>query len=164
MSNSTAVGSPQWLSPASDERVSLRAAPSGKLVLAALGGAFAIQVGTVFLIGIVEELRTARLLMKGMVVLTLGMLLFAYVIVLRRDYVLTDARAYVGVGVLSKRIESVELDRVEEIDIDQPAWQPWVQIGTIRFVTSEGEVLTFAFVENPYDLYRRVVQHAPSRA
>lgn len=132
-------------------------------MLAALGVALAILVGTTLLIGVVGDLPIARLLVRAMVVLTFGMLLFAYGILDRRDYVLTDARAYVGIGVLSKLIEVVDLDRVEDIVLEQPAWQPWVQIETIRFVTAEGDTLTFAYVENPSDLFRRVVQHAASR-
>lgn len=164
MSHTETVAPPTWLSSTADERVWLRAAPSGNLVLAAMGVAFGIQVGTALLLGVVGDLTTARLLVRAMVILTFGMLLFAYVTMRRRDYVLTDARAYVGVGVLSKRVETIELDRVEDIVIEKSAWQPWVQVGTIRFITADGDTLTFAFVENPSDLFRRVVQHAASRA
>jgi len=157
-------GFPAWLSTTGDERVWFRSAPSGKLVVAAMGVAFAIQVATVALIGVVDDLGTARLLVRGMVALTLGVLLLAYYVVYRRDYVLTDSRACVGVGVFSKRVEQVDLDRVEDVIIEQSSWQPWMQTGTIRFVTAGGDAVDFAFVEHPHDLYLRVVQHAESRA
>lgn len=68
------------------------------------------------------------------------------------------------VGVFSKRVEQVDLDRVEDVVIEQSSWQPWVQTGTIRFATAGGDAVDFAFVEHPHDLYLRVVEHTESRA
>lgn len=148
---------PAWLTLDDDERVWLRVSPSRNLVLAALGGGFALLLVMSVTVSAMRDIGTGRAVSLTVLVVIVGLLLAAFLFVRRNEYVLTDARACTGTGFGSKRVTSVDLTEVRDVTVEQSTWQQLVNVGTLQFVT-DGSDLTFALVENPAYLQQQVLQ------
>lgn len=157
MSEPDQADSPAWLPLEPDEQVSVRSAPSRKLLLAAFALAFVLLVVLSMLVGAVGDVGTGRRLSWVIVVLTVGTILYAFYTIRRREYVVTDRRAAVGVGLRSKRVDVVALDDVEDVVVERPSWQRWLGIGTIRLEVNSGRPVTYAFVERPHAVAERIL-------
>lgn len=147
----------EWLSLEDDERVFLRTRPSKNILLAGFALAFVILILLSIAVGRLADLQTARRLSLVIIVLTVGTILFTYFSIVRREYVLTDRRACVGVGLRSKHLDQLEVDRIRDVVVEQSTWQRWLQTGDVQFVTDGERTLTFAFVERPYTVYQEVL-------
>lgn len=147
----------EWTALAPDERARLRATPSTNLVLAALAVGTAVLVIMSVVVGFFLDVAPGRAVSVVGLAITLGLLVAAYAVTETRDYLLTDERAYTAVGLTEKRVAAIDLDDVRDVRIDQPGWQRLVNVGTVRFVTDDGD-LTFALVENPTHLRERALR------
>lgn len=157
-------GIPDWIQPEADERVSLRETPSRKLLLGAFGLAFVVLVVLSVLVAIVSDIGTGRRLSGVIIVLTVGVILYAFYIINRLDYVVTDRRAVVGVGLFSKRVDEVALDDVEDVVVERSAWQQWLGTGTVRLDVHSGSPLRYAFVERPHVVSEQILSLLESRS
>lgn len=147
---------PEWLSTATDERVLLRAEPSKNLVLAALTAGFVLLLAMSVLVSALSDLRTGRAVSFAGLVVIVGLIVGASLVVQRREYVLTDERACVGVGFRDERVASIDLADVEGVTVEQSVWQRLVNVGTLRFVGVDRD-LAFSFVEEPLRVHARVL-------
>lgn len=163
MNESDSFDPPAWIPLEDDERVTLRAAPSRKLLLAAFAAAFVLLVGLSILVGLVDDIGAGRRLSWITVVLTVGTILYADYTVRRREYVVTDRRAAVGVGLRSKDVDEIALDAVKDVVVERATWQEWFGTGNVRLEASAGGALTFAFVERPHAVIERVLPLLESR-
>lgn len=147
---------PEWLSLAAGERVLLRAEPSKNLVLAALTAGFVLLLAMSVLVSALSDLRTGRAVSFAGLVAIVGLIVGAYLVVQRREYVLTDERVCVGVGLRDERVATVDLGDVEAVTVEQAVWHRPVDVGTLRFVTGDRD-LAFSFVETPHRLHEQVL-------
>lgn len=158
MSEST-PRTPEWLSLAADERVWLQTGPSRNLLLVSLGAGFMFLTGMAILASVFTDLATGRLLMFSALLLVLVTVTGVFVVLERREYVLTSDRVYVCVGLLSTRVSSVALEEVRDITVEQSGWQHRLNVGSLRFVTSDdADPMTFALVEDPQSVHEQIIQ------
>lgn len=159
MSHPSHVGTPDWLTLDTGEKVWVRARPSKNLLLVTF------VIGTVLLLGVglvallftvdVDTARTASFaILLFIFVLTAGMYLWTQ----RYEYVVTSHRICEAVGLASKHVSEVDLNQVREVTVEQSGWQRRLNIGELRFVTESDETVRFAFVENPQWTYERVLE------
>lgn len=150
---------PRWVTLDSGEQVWLRATPSTNLVLGGLAVGFVLLIGMSILVGFfTDDLATGRAVSFGVLVLIVALLVAAYAVINTREYVLTNERAYSGVGLRNKRVSSVEFEHVRDVTVQQSRWQRPLRVGTLRFVTDDGSAIEFALVENPMDVHQQVLR------
>lgn len=140
---------PDWLALRDSEQVLVRTAPSNNLVLGGLVVGFGLLLLMSLGVSFGTSLETGRAVSFVVLVAIVGILVTAYGVMVSREYVLTDERACVGRGVTDRRPASIDLADVREVDLTQPTWQELIALGTVRFVTRDGENLTFRLIENP---------------
>lgn len=160
--SATRVRSPEWLPLEADERVRLRAEPSRNLVLVSLTLGFVLLIGMSLVVSFLVDIRTGRLVSLAVLGIIVGLLFGAYLVIQRREYVLTDRQAYAGIGLREKRISSVDLDAVESVSVEQSRWLQLVNVGTLRFATdadadTDATDLAFSFVEDPRAVHQQVL-------
>lgn len=160
----SAPSPPEWVTLDSDERVWLRATPSSNLVLASLAVGFVLLIAMSVLVSFFTDLATGRVVSFAVLVLIVALLVAAYAVTKRREYVLTSERAYAGVGLTEKRVSSVELTDVREVTVEQSDWERVLNVGSLRFVTDGDSQVTFALVENPAHVYQQVRQFVDGEA
>lgn len=154
----SATGPPEWLSLEDGERVWVRAEPSSNLVLASLIVGVVLLLAMSVVVGFFTGLATGRAVSFAVLMFILLLLVGAYLVIQRREYVLTSERAYAGVGLTDKRVSSVALADVRDVTVEQSGWQQLLNVGNLRFV-ADGNGIEFALVENPAGVYRRVLQY-----
>lgn len=147
---------PEWVTLSSDERVWLVTSPSTNLVLASLGVGFVLLVVMSVGVGFTASLETGRVVSFVTLVGIVALLVGAYGLTSTREYVLTSDRALVGVGLRNKRISSVELEAVEDVEIRQGGWQRPLDVGCVRVVTADGSAVEFRLVGSPADVAREI--------
>lgn len=154
---------PEWVRLDPDETVGLRASPSKNLLLAGVDVGFVILIVGSVGAGIVGDLRTGRLLSAAMLAVIVAVLGGAFLLTERREYVLTSKRAYKRTGLISRTVAGVELDEVRGVSLEQSAWQRWIGVGSLQFVT-EGtdDDMRFTFIENPHHVFERVSEYVAS--
>jgi uncharacterized membrane protein YdbT with pleckstrin-like domain len=156
--SATQARSPEWLPLGSDERMQLRAEPSRNLVLASLTVGFGLLIAMSITVSFFVDNRTGRLVSLAVLAVIVGLLFGAYLVIQRREYVLTDQRAYAGVGLREKRISSVDLAAVKSVTVEQSRWLQLVNVGTIRFAAgADADDLAFSFVEDPRTVQQQVL-------
>lgn len=148
---------PDWLSLGENEQVWLRRSPSQNLVLAALVGGMALLLVMSVVVSVMRDLGTGRLVSFTVLLLIVGLLVAAFLIIRRYEYVVTSRRICSGRGLGSKQVTSVDLEEVTDVTVEQSGWQQLVNVGTIQFVTDDGG-LAFAFMENPMHVHQQVLQ------
>lgn len=149
---------PGWLSLTSDEQVWLRTSPSGNLVLGSLTVGFGILLAVSLVVSFVATLETGRIVSFVVLLLILALVAGTYLVITRREYVLTSERAYAAIGLSSKDVTSVALDDVRDVTVEQSGWRGWLTVGDLQFRTNDGTVLRFAFIENPQWAYERTLE------
>lgn len=158
MSERRPVRTPAWLTLASDERVLLRARPSTSLVLAGVASGFLLII-----VAAIPFMATGSVIAGRRVSLTLLLAVLAgvvaiFLLIRGREYVLTNRRIVVAVGLRDRAVRTVDLGTVEDVELDQDRWQRWISVGDLRFVV-DGEVdLEFELVGNPHLVYERVIE------
>lgn len=148
---------PEWLTLEDGERVWLIASPSRNLLLAALATGFVLLIAMSLLVSAMDDLGTGRAISLTVLLVIVGLLLGAYALTRRSEYVLTSERASAAVGLRSKRIESVDLEDVRDVTIEQSGWQQLVNVGTLRF-TADGDALAFSLIGEPSVAYQRALE------
>lgn len=149
---------PEWLALAPGEEVWFRGTPSGNLLLASLTIGFLLLTGMSMLVSVGTDLATGRRAMFTVLVVILAVIVGVFITIERREYVLTNERVYVGVGLRSKRVRSVALDDVRDVSLEQSNWQQHLHLGTLRFVThDEADTLSFALIEEPQSVYSHIL-------
>lgn len=144
-----------------DEQVVLHTTPSENLLLAGLTIGFIVLSGTALVVGTVASLSTGRTVSLAVLVIVLVCLVAVYIVIARREYVLTTERACATVGLVSRRVSSVRLSEVRDVAITQSGWQGLLNLGTLRFETDDETVsLEFALVDDPASVYDRIVAAA----
>lgn len=142
-------GSPEWLALDDDEHVRFVVSPSRNLVLASLGVSFGLLITMSVGVGLLSDLATGRAVSFVTLVLIVALLVGAYALTGAYQYVLTSDRAVVGTGLWRKRTDSVALQAVTDVAVDQPVWQRLLNVGTVQLVTTTGATVEFKFVESP---------------
>jgi membrane protein implicated in regulation of membrane protease activity len=140
------------------ERVWLRATPSTNLVLASLAVGFVLLVAMSIVVGTLTDLATGQAVSFVILVLIVALLVAAYLVTERREYVLTSNRACVGTGLRSKWVSAIAIGNVRDVRVEQSRWQRWVDIGDLRFVTDDGTTVRFAHVDDPAALHEHAVE------
>lgn len=153
---------PDWLSIRSNEEVWVRTAPSGNLVLGSLTIGFVLLLTTSIAIGFFTSVVTGRTLSIAVLSVILALLAATYLVINRREYVLTSQRVCVGVGLLSKDVRTVALDDVHDVSVDRSGWRGWLAVGNLRFLTTDGTEIRFSFVDNPQVAYERALDSIES--
>lgn len=149
---------PDWLSLEGDERVWMRASPSGNLVLGSLTVGFVVLLTMSIVVSFFTDLETGRVVSFVVLLSILAMLGATYLVINRREYVLTNRRAYAAVGLSTKEVTSVDLENIRDVTLDRSGWRGWLNVGDLQFLTTEGVGLRFAFIENPQGAYERVLE------
>lgn len=148
---------PEWLTLDDGERVWLRASPSRNLVLAALTAGFVLLLVMSVSVSAMNDPGTGRAVSLAVLLLIVGLLVTAYLLIQRNEYVLTSERVCAGVGLRSKRVTAVDLEDVHDVTVEQSSWQRLMNVGSLRFVV-DGKDLTFALIENPAYLHQQALQ------
>lgn len=156
MSGST-PSPPEWLPLNDGERVWLRASPSRNLVLAALAAGFVLLLAMSMVVSAMNDLGTGRAVSLAVLLVIVGLLVAAFLVTRRNEYVLTSDRVCAGIGLGSKRVTWVDTEEVRDVTVEQSRWQQLVNVGTLRFVADSGD-LTFALVESPVHLQQQALQ------
>jgi uncharacterized membrane protein YdbT with pleckstrin-like domain len=60
-------------------------------------------------------------------------------------YVVTDRRLHIQRGLLMRRTQQTDLERVQNVNTSQSLWQRVLQIGTVDFDTAAGDDYDFRF-------------------
>jgi uncharacterized membrane protein YdbT with pleckstrin-like domain len=73
-------------------------------------------------------------------------------------YVITNKRLYIKRGIVARREQQTQLDRVQNVNTSQSALQRLLQVGTVDFDTAAGDDydFTFAGVAEPQDVVQAV--------
>lgn len=153
---------PDWLSIRPDEEVWLRTAPSGNLVLGSLTIGFVLLVTTSIAIGFFTTVVTGRVLSIAVLGVILALLAVTYLVINRREYVLTSQRVCVGVGLFSKDFRAVPLEDVHDVSVDRSGWRGLLAVGNLRFLTTDGTEIRFSFVEHPEVAYEQALDSIES--
>lgn len=149
---------PEWLSLEADERMWIRATPSGNLVLGSLTVGFVAILVMSIGVSFFTSLETGQLISFVVLLLILALLAATYLVINRREYVLTSRRAYAAIGLSSKSVRSVDLDDVRDVTIERSGWRGWLNVGDLQFLTEEGDEIRFALIENPEWAYERALE------
>lgn len=150
--------SPEWVTLDADEQVRLVVSPSRNLVLASLGIGFVLLIVMSVGVGFFADLATGRTVSFVTLVFILVLIVGAYGLTKTRQYVLTSDRAIVGRGLRTKRQSAVDLDVVEDVRVDKSNWQEFLDVGTVRLVTTAGTSVEFALIERPDEVGQHVRQ------
>lgn len=163
MSASGHLGPPDWLTLDSDESLRVRARPSKNLLLGTfvIGTALLLGVGVLAILADID-IMTGRLLSFVVLLVIVVMTGSVYLVTRRREYVVTSRRVCEAVGLLSKQVSAVDLDEVADVSVEQSDWQGWLNVGSLRFVTDDGNAVRFALVENPQWVYERTLESLES--
>lgn len=153
----TTPGTPEWLTLDGDERVLVQTTPSSNLVLASLVVGMVAMFGMALVVSFLTTRQTGRLISLTVLLGIVGLLVAAFLVTRRREYVLTNQRVCMGVGFLDKEVTSVPVGRVGDVTIEQSWWQQLFQVGTLHFAAGR-DGISFRFVENPASLQQRVLQ------
>lgn len=156
----SAPSPPEWVTLADGERVWLSVQPSRNLVLAALTVGFALLLAMSVAVSAMSDLSTGRAVSLTVLLLIVGLILAAFLVTRRREYVLTSDRVCAGVGFRNKRGESLAVEDVEDVVVDQTTWQQLANVGTLRFV-GDGDELDWPLVGNPAYLQQQALQFVP---
>lgn len=151
------VPTPTWLTLSRGERVYLRVKPSANVLLAIIVSGFvALVLGSIpfAYLGMAELGYRVSLLIIAVVMI--GTVL-GFLVIRGREYVLTSERVCRAVGPTSKQVTTVDVDRVEDVVLEQTTWERWLGVGTLTFVTDDDESLEFDLVENPQFVYERAL-------
>jgi uncharacterized membrane protein YdbT with pleckstrin-like domain len=151
---------PAWMTLDADEHVRFVVSPSRNLVLGSLGVGFMLLIAMSVGVGFFTDVTTGRMVSFATLVLIVGLLVGAYGLTETRQYVLTNDRAVVGVGLRTKRTSAVALDAVDAVEVVQPTWQQFLNVGTVRLVTTAGTSVAFELVERPDVVGNRVRRFA----
>jgi uncharacterized membrane protein YdbT with pleckstrin-like domain len=75
-------------------------------------------------------------------------------------YTITDRRLNIKRGIISREVQETRLERVQNVNYHQSAFQRMVQIGDVDFDTAAGDDYNFVFagVAEPGDVVHRVDQ------
>lgn len=155
MSELRSVRTPPWMTLDPDERVLLRASPSTNLLMAGVvGGFFLITLSSLPFIaaGAVDAGRRTTFALTGVVV---AVVVWLFLRINRREYAVTDKRVAVAVGLRGKAVQSVGLDRLRDVSLEQSRLQRWLRVGTLRFDAGDEE-LAFYLVGSPQFVYDQV--------
>jgi uncharacterized membrane protein YdbT with pleckstrin-like domain len=60
-------------------------------------------------------------------------------------YVITDRRLYIKRGIVARREQQTQLDRVQNVNTSQSVLQRLLQVGTVDFDTAAGDDYDFSF-------------------
>lgn len=154
----TAAAGPEWLVLEGDEQVLVRTTPSSNLVLASLVVGTVALFGMALVVSFLTTRQTGRLISLTVLLGIVGLLVAAFLITRRREYVLTSERVCAAVGFLDKEVTTVPVGRVGDVTVEQSWWQQLFQLGTLHFAAG-GEGVSFRLVENPATLQQRVLQY-----
>lgn len=152
------ISTPAWLTLEPAERIHVRARPSANILLAV------ITVGFLVLVVGSSAFAAAGMTTVGMRValLLIGVLIIAitlgFLTIHGREYILTSEHVYRASGAGSKRVTAVDLEHVEDVVLEQPTWQRWLRVATIRFELDEGDPVRFNLVEHPQIVYEHALK------
>lgn len=149
---------PEWVALDGDEEVRFVVSPSRNLVLASLGLGFGLLIAMSVGVGFFTDLATGRAVSFVTLVFILVLIVGAYGLIKTRQYVLTSDRAIVGQGLRTRRQSAVDLDIVDDVRVDQSSWQEFLDVGTVRLVTTRGTSVEFALIERPDEVGQHVRQ------
>jgi uncharacterized membrane protein YdbT with pleckstrin-like domain len=105
--------------------------------------------------------ETVRLLWLAAVVIAVGSLASPWLRWRTSEFVVTDRRVLVKIGLLSVHTLELMLSKVEAIGVDQPLAGRLLGYGTLRIAGSGGTVEEFERVARPEGLREAVVRQAP---
>lgn len=163
MSEATLYRTPPWLELAKGEDLWLRTSPSKNLLLAGVGVGFALLIVGSVVVGAVGDVSTGRLVSAVMLALIVGLLASVYVLSERREYVLTSDRVITRAALPRRPRRDVPLTRVEDITIEQSAWERWIRVGRVRFeIDSQEPDVLFSFVQDPHFVFERATESLTS--
>lgn len=155
--NGAAPSPPEWVNLGDDERVWLRVRPSRNLVLVALTVGFALLLAMSVAVSAMSDLTTGRAVSLTVLLLIVGLILAAFLLTRRREYLLTSERVCAGIGFGNKRGESLAIEDVDDVVVEQSTWQQLANVGTLRFVGA-GDELAWSLVGNPAYLQQQALQ------
>lgn len=158
MSETQSVRTPAWMTLAPGERVLLRARPSTSLVLAGVVGGFILIIAGALPFMVLGAADAGRRVTLVLVIVVLIVVAGCFLLIRRREYVLTSERVSVAVGLRSKAVRSVAVDDVRDVSLVQRRWHGWTNVGTIRFVADGDEDLSFDLVADPHFVYERALE------
>lgn len=148
--------SPAWLDLEDDEYVVLRSAPSANLVLAALLIGVGLLLAMGIVVGFFTNRATGRTVSFTVLILIVALIAGAFLLTKRREYVVTDRRAFATVGFLDREVSACPLVDVTDLAVEQSTWQQLFNVGTLRF-EAEGGGVAFRFLENPNVVQSRLL-------
>lgn len=148
---------PEWLELDDGERVWMRASPSRNLVLVALAAGFVLLLVMSVAVSAMDDLGMGRAVSFAGLLVIVGLIVAAFLVTRRNEYVLTSDRVYSGRGLGTKRVRSIGIDEIHDVTIEQAWWAKLASVGTLRFV-AEGDDIAFALVENPAYYYQEILQ------
>ncbi|ELZ60205.1 MULTISPECIES: PH domain-containing protein [unclassified Haloferax] len=143
-----------WLARGDDETVRWEGRPRIQTVIpaAVVGGAIAVVSVAVAVANGAPELALVALV---------GLLLpaWSYLRVTNTRYVVTDRALYRKTGVLSRSVQRVSLDRVQNSALSQGVTGSWFGYGTVSVEAAGGGAIRFEDVDDPGALRDRIEGH-----
>lgn len=159
MSDADRRRTPPWLELEPGEKLWLSAAPSKNLLLAGVGAGFTMLIVGSVIVGAVGNILTGRLISVVMLAVIVGLLAGLYALTERGEYAMTSDRVVARSVLPWRSYRAVPLTRVEEVTIEQSAWERWIQVGGVLFETDGQEPdVRFSFVEDPHFVFERATE------
>ena len=108
------------------------------------------------LIGLLVD-GTGAAVVAGLVVFGIA-LVVGYLKRLATHYVITTERLHIRRGILSRRVQQTQIDRVQNVNTDQSLLERMLRVGTVDFDTAgtDDSDFTFSGVSDPPQVVRAV--------
>jgi hypothetical protein len=88
-------------------------------------------------VGLFTDIMTGRLASFVILIPIVALLTAAFLVVKRREYVMTSQRACAATGLTEKSVVECSLEAVRDVRVEQPGWQQLINVGTLTFSSDE---------------------------
>jgi uncharacterized membrane protein YdbT with pleckstrin-like domain len=110
-------------------------------------------------VGVVVIVATDAAIGAGVIVaILLAVLIVGYLKRIFTTYVITNHRLYIRRGIVARREQQTQLDRIQNVNTNQSMLQRLLQVGTVDFDTAAGDDYDFSFagVADPQEVVQAV--------
>ena len=125
------------------EEVVFEGHPSWRALLAFYAGAVAAAVAAGVIVGLISGFFLG--VVAGALVLAV-LLVVGFVRRMSTTYMVSTQRLYIRRGLLSKRMQQTQIDRVQNVNTEQSLRERMLRVGTVDFDTAGSDDSEFRFV------------------
>ena len=137
------------------ERIIYQGHPSRRAILCFYLAGFAIAIGVGFVVTLPESTSTGVIVAAAIAGITV---LAGLVKRIATVYTITDRRLNIKHGIVARKVQETRLQRVQNVNYNQGAYQRVMQIGDVDFDTAAGDDYNFVFagVSQPEQVVEQV--------